>query len=211
LNDQSLAYYGNRVVRPPAEPRRAAIKRAVSWVLVVLVHLVFMAMLTLQFIQEQRVGRRGAIETILDLSLFHNSNAPPVTFIQPQVQSATPPQVTAAPILITPPKPVPEENAPARPGDVLKSIGEALACGASNFENLTDQQRARCRHEPWLPRKLPNGTIVLDAPPKEAQPEIHLSGAEAARREMEVAPPCPILQQAPCVDDIIKGRSKAPF
>jgi hypothetical protein len=212
LNDQSLAYYGNRVVRPPPEPRRAAAKRALSWTLVVLVHLLFLAMLTFQFVEEERLGRKGAIETILDLSMFHNDNAPRITLIKPEVESPGPPQVTTAPILITPPKPIPEqESAPPAPGDVLKAIGEALACGASNFENLTDRQRARCLHEPWQPRKLPNGTIVLEAPPKQAQPEIHLSGAEAMRHDMEVAPPCPILQQAPCIDDIIKGRSRAPF
>ena len=212
MDEQSLAYYGNRVVRPPAEPRRAAIKRAISATLVALVHLVLLATFTLQFIQERRAGHKGAIETILDLSLLRSPNAPPVVLILPQYRPNAPPQVSTAPVTIPPIQPPPQDqNAPAAPGDVLKAIGEALSCGASNFENLTDQQRARCRHQPWLGRKLPDGTIVLEAPPKQAQPEFQLSGADQMRRDMAAPKPCPIVVQIPCVDDIIHGRSSKPF
>lgn len=212
MDEQSLAYYGNRVARPPAEPRRAAVKRAISWTLMALVHLLFVAMFTVQFIQEQRVGRKGVIETILDLSLLRSPNAPPVTLIMPQFRPNAPPEVSTAPITIPPVLPPPQDqNAPASSGDVLKAIGEALACGAANFENLTDQQRARCRHQPWLARKLPDGTIVMEAPPRQTQPELHISGADQMRHDMQVAPPCPILLQVPCVDDIIHGRSSKPF
>jgi hypothetical protein len=214
LSEQSLAYYGNRVVRPPADDlRRAALKRGLSFALVALIHLFFLAMLTVSLLQQQqRVGRKNGIETILNLSLLHTENAPPVDLIKPDVESVAPPAITTAPITIPPVKPVPEENAPAPPaGDVLKAIGEAIACGATNFENLTDAQRAKCKHEPWIPRKLPNGTIVLDAPQIAAPPEIHLSGAEQLRRDLQTAPPCPIVTQLPCANDILTGKINKPF
>jgi hypothetical protein len=215
LSEHSVAYYGNRVVRPPAEPRRTTLKRALSWALVCVVHLLFLSMLTISMMEEeQRVGRKSAIETILDLSLLRNPNAPRIDIVKPDVQSRTPPEVTTAPITIPPPKPIPEENpppAPATPGDVLKAVGEAIACGASNFENLTEAQQAHCRHEPWIPRKLPNGTIVLDAPPKVAeQPQLHMSGADQMRHDMQTAPGCPIMLQTPCVDDMFTGRNSRP-
>jgi hypothetical protein len=214
LSAQGLAPYGNRLIRPPAEdPRRRTTRRAISWTLVALVHLLFFAMLTMQIYQkQQRIGRRGAIETILDLSLLRNPNAPEVNLIEPEVKQSAPPEVTTAPITITPPKPkTPEQEQarPATPGDVLKAVGEDLACGAANFENLTDQQRARCRRQPWLQRKLPDGTIVLLAPPKQQdqeQPTIHLSGADQLRHDMQTSPACPLMLQVPCVDDMFHGR-----
>ena len=202
------------MVRPAAEPRRNTLKRLLAWALVGVVHLLFLSMLTISFLQQQqRIGSKSAIETILDLSLLRNPNAPPINVIKPEVKAGPPPEVTTAPITIPPPKPIPEENppAPATPGDVLKAVGEALACGASNFENLTEAQRAHCRHEPWIPRKLPNGTIVLDAPPKPAaEPEIHMSGADQMRHDMQTAPGCPIMLQTPCVDDMFTGRNSRP-
>ncbi len=211
MSEHSLAPYGNRVIRTPEDPRRAAIKRTLSWTLVVLVHLLLFAMFTITALQNhERVGQKNAIETFFDLSLLRNPDAPRVDLIKPQVVAPAPPEVSTAPVMIPPLKPVPEPvppPAPAAPGDVLKSIGEALACGASNFEFLTQAQRARCRHQPWLARQLPNGNIVMDMPAKPVEPpEIHMSGAEAARHEMESPRGCPLMLQVPCVDDIINGR-----
>ena len=214
MSAHGLAPYGNRLIRPPAEdPRRRATRRAITWTLVALVHLVFFSMLTLQIYQQQRIGHRTAIETILDLSLLRNPDAPPVTLVEPTVRDNAPPEVTTAPITITPPKPkTPEQQqaTPAAPGDVLKAIGQELACGAANFENLTDQQRARCRRQPWMQRKMPDGTIVLLAPPKQLdqqqQPTIQLSGADQLRHDTQTSSPCPLMLQVPCVDDIINGR-----
>ena len=42
-------------------------------------------------------------------------------------------------------------------------------------------------------------------------PEIHMSGGEALRHDMETAPPCPMIIQVPCVDDIIHGRNSKPY
>jgi len=216
LSEHSLAPYGNRVIRPPEDAQRTNRKRLISWLLVALVHGFFIALLTANFIKQEKVGEKGPIETFFDLSVMHNpSLAPPVTMIKPEVENANPPEVSTAPITIPKVKPVPPEEVPpaaSPPGDVLKSIGEALACGASNFENLTEAQRARCRHQPWIARQLPNGNIVMDMPPQPAQPpEIHMSGADAQRHEMQTSPGCPIMLQTPCVDDILHGRSAKPF
>lgn len=214
LSDQGLAYYGNRVVRAPEDPRRRALKRTLAFGLAALVHLGFLILLTISVIQQQKIGARGPIETILNLSMLRNpSTAPPVNLIRPQIQNAAPPEIETAPITITPPKPQEEENKPAAPGDVLKAVGQAVACGASNFENLTDAQRAHCKHPPWIARKLPNGNIVMDVPPKQAAPpQIHMSGSDELHHQLQTGPGgCPILQQAPCVDDIIHGRSAHPF
>ena len=83
-------------------------------------------------------------------------------------------------------------------------------------ENLTDAQRARCKHQPWIGRKLPDGTIVMELPPKplpeQTPPQIHLSGSDQVHHDLESGPTgCPILQQAPCIDDIIHGRNSHPF
>jgi hypothetical protein len=214
LSEHSLAPYGNRVIRTPEDPRRAAIKRTLSWTLVVLVHLLFFGMFTFNFLQDhEKLGQRNAIETFFDLSLLKNPDAPRISMIKPDVVAPAPPEISTAPVMIPPLKQIPEPPpapAPAAPGDVLKSIGEALACGAENFEFLTQAQRARCRHAPWLARQLPNGNIVMDLPPKPVeQPEFHMTGADAQRRELEAPRPCPLMLQVPCVDDIINGRHQA--
>jgi hypothetical protein len=213
LSDTSLAPYGNRIIRPPDEPHRTARKRLISWALVVRVHGFFLALLTANFIKQERVGQKGPIETFFDISMLHNPNpAPPIRMIKPEVENPNQPEISTAPIMIPPLKKLPEvppESVPAKPGDVLKSVGEAIACGASHFEYLTDEQRAKCKHEPWIPRKLPNGNIVMELPPKPAEgpPELHMSGAQFQRHEMETSPGCPIMLQTPCVDDILRGRN----
>ncbi len=59
---------------------------------------------------------------------------------------------------------------------------------------------------------MPDGTIVLEAPPKlAAQPTIHMSGADQLRKDLQTGPPCPILQQAPCLHDVITGNNMKPF
>ena len=97
-------------------------------------------------------------------------------------------------MIVVPPPPNSQIAPPQTPADILKAIGEALSCGAENFENLTQAERNRCKHEPWIARKLPNGTIVLEAAapqPFAPAPVPKISGAEALRHEMQTAPPCP--------------------
>jgi hypothetical protein len=188
------------------EPPRRAWSRTLSWLLVVLVHLVFMGMLTFS-VSLPRFRPHSALETILLLPSLNGRNAPEVHMLRPQAPSQAPPEIITAPITL--PKPPPPENQakPATPGDVLKAVGEALSCGAGSFENLTQAERNRCRHEPWHGGKAPNGSILVLAPsmPKLAAPEpqFRLSGADAQRRAIETAPTgCPVMLNVPCLNDI---------
>lgn len=211
MTDHSLAFgargAGTGLPGDP-EQRRRVLRSAVSWVLVGIIHVVLlMAFLIRPNFETEKVGTRGPVETILDLSYFHDRNAPPVQLIKPEVENVAPPEYSTAPVIVLPPKPIPQQqkNAPSRPGDVLESIGEALACGASNFEYLPQGQREKCMHQPWIARKLPNGTIVLEAQPRLATPDtggFHISGADQMRRQMETSQPCPVVQSAPCLDNI---------
>jgi hypothetical protein len=147
---------------------------------------------------------RPPAETILELSRLSKGEAPPIRLIQPVVPRASAPEVTTAPVIVVPPPPNSQIAPPQTPADILKAIGEALSCGAENFENLTQAERNRCKHEPWLARRLPNGTIVLEAAapqPFAPLPVPKISGAEALRHEMQTAPPCPImLANVPCMN-----------
>ena len=209
MTDHALAFYGNRKPRlSTEEERRQLLRRLISWGLVALVHVLLLAMMTLdQYHWRMLALRKPGVETILELSTVSQSEAPPVRMIQPIVPRASAPEVTTAPIILTPPPPVPNPQAPAAPqapADVLKAIGEALSCGAENFENLTQAERNRCKREPWLARKLPNGTIVMQAaaPNLQALPTVpKISGAEALRHEMQTAPSgCSLVTNVPCMN-----------
>jgi hypothetical protein len=213
--DDSLAFPGRRG-RPLSaqERRRLVIRDTVSWALVGAIHLLFFMLLVVSLQQNRdRLGRRGAMETMLDLTMPHLSNAPQVDLIRPLNQKSQDEDTSAKPLTIIPPKVpiIPPQGGAPTSGDVLKSIGEALACGASNFENLNRAQQARCRHQPWQGVILPNGTIVLDAPQKAPPPQIQLSGAEALRQQMQTNSGCPIMSNMPCLQDMFTGNnSRAP-
>ncbi len=198
--------------RPNAGERQRLIRRdMVAWTLVALIHVLFIALLTISLVQNrERFGRRTAIETILDFTFLHRSNAPPVNLIEPDVVDAQAPDISAAPITVTP-KPIEKlpENAPVSDADVLGSIGQALACGAGNFENLNPAQQARCRRQPWQGARLPNGTIVLDATPRLAVPQVQVTGAEALRRQMQTNSGCPIISNRPCLSNMFDGGISA--
>jgi hypothetical protein len=106
-------------------------------------------------------------------------------------------------IVVPPPLPNTPVAPPQTPADILKAIGEALSCGAENFENLTQAERNRCKHEPWIARRLPNGTIVLEAAaPQAIEPIVpRISGGEALRHELQTAPPgCSLVTNVPCMN-----------
>ena len=180
-------------------------RRAIAWALVALVHVLLLAMMMLdQYHWRTLVLRKPEVETILDLTRLPRGQAPPIQMIQPIVPRAAPPEITTAPVIVVPPPPNSEIAPPQTPADILKAIGEALSCGAENFENLTQAERSRCKHEPWVARKLPNGTIVLEAAapsPFAPTPAPKISGAEAMRRQMETAPSgCSLVTNVPCVN-----------
>ena len=203
MTDHALAFYGNRLARlSDEEERRLLVRRVVSWTLVGLIHVLLLSLFILdQYRQLSLIKRVAPTEIILDLTKLPAGNAPPIRLIRPEVPTATPPVITTAPVIVAPPT-NPDQVMPQTPADILKAIGEALSCGAENFENLTQAERARCKREPWIARKLPNGTIVLEAanPSPFAPPTVpKLSGADAQRRQLETAPPCPILVNTPCL------------
>ena len=203
MTDHALAFYGNRPARLPREDeRRLLIRRSLSSVLVGLIHILLLSLFILDQYRQSHLVLRKPVETILDITRLPAGEAPPIRLIRPTVPSATEPEITTAPVIVVPPPNADQQAVPKTPADILKAIGEALSCGAENFENLTQAERARCRHEPWIARKLPNGTIVLQAanPSPYAPPPVpKLSGADAMRRQMQTAPPCPILVNTPCV------------
>jgi hypothetical protein len=207
LTDHALAFYGNRPRHKPSqEYRRQFIRRAVYWVLVLLVHVPLIYLLILDQYRQSHLILRPPVETILDLTRLPRGLAPPVPLVRPEVPRATAPIITTAPVIVVPP-PNPDQTMPKTPADILKAIGEALSCGAENFENLTQAERARCKHEPWIARKLPNGTIVLEAAnpsPFAPPPAPKLSGADALRRQTQTAPPCPIMLNTPCLENVPK-------
>lgn len=198
------------------ERRRLLIRDLVSWTLVILIHLIIFFSLVISLQQaRQRQGTRGAVETILDLSLLHRNNAPLVNLSRPNTEKQDN-DISAKPLTVIPPvpltPPVIEETKPT-PGDILGDVGRFLACGASSFEYLNPAQQARCTRQPWQALQLPNGTLVLNTLPRlmleETGPDN--SGAAAQRRQASQSPGCSFLVNTPCLDSVISGnRDVAP-
>jgi hypothetical protein len=204
VTDHVLDLYGLRPRGPSnEEQRRRLIERIFAWGVVAIIHILMLFIV----VQDQRHRRaltlRPPAETILDLSRGATREAPPIRLIQPIVPRTAPPEITNAPVIVVPPPPNSQIAPPQTPADILKAIGEALSCGAENFENLTQAERNRCSHEPWVARKLPNGTIVLEAAaPQAIEPLVpKITGADALRREMQTAPSgCTLVTNIPCVN-----------
>jgi hypothetical protein len=179
-------------------------------VLVAVVHLAFFVFLTLaQNVQHNR-GSRAVLETILFLPAVTGNNAPKVRIVRPESPSEAPPEIATAPITIPRPPPVESQPQSATPGDILGSVGRALACGAGSYENLNSGERANCRREPWNGRRAPTGALVLDPGPRplelpQAPGQLRLSGSESIRRDLQQGGPsaCPILQNTPCLADFL--------
>jgi hypothetical protein len=214
VTDNFLAYPSRRMRLLPseAERRRILVRDGFALVVVALVHILifFGLVISLEQVRE-RQGRRGPIEQFLDLSLLRQPRATPLNLAQPEDNEQN--DVSAKPLTVIPPKPPVIEQQPsppvAEPGDVLNSIGRAIACGAGNFEYLTKQQQARCLREPWQGVQMPNGTIVLLAPPREAAPgPLEMTGAEALQRQSQTAPNCPIMLNTPCLADMFNGGAQ---
>jgi hypothetical protein len=202
LVTDDLAYpdFRMHIALSDAERRRLVVRDAFAWIIVAILHLIFFFALVISMQQRQdRIGPpRSMVETILDLSRFNNkANREDIL----NRQESKEPDLSAKPLSIIPKPPVlPEvQGAPAPPGDVLKSIGEALACGASNFEYLNKAQQARCPRQPWMAARRPDGTIVLDALPKGPPQALQMTGADLLRKQAQTENPCPIMLTRPCL------------
>jgi hypothetical protein len=205
VTDHALDLYGIRPRRPSSEEeRRRLFERLFAWGVVAIIHILMLFVVVADQRHRRDLAMRPPAETMLDLSRLAKGKAPPIRLIQPVVPRASAPEVTTAPVIVVPPPPNSQIAPPQTPADILKAIGEALSCGAENFENLTQTERNRCRRQPWLARRLPNGTIVLEAAaPQPFAPALvpKISGAEALRHEMQTAPPCPIMvSNVPCMN-----------
>ena len=203
MNELSLASFGNRAV-PPV--RRSWARQSTVWALVALVHLLLVTLFVMsEFAPKDRERHPTMIETMFLLSMMPKEDVPPIKVIKPEVPSATVPIFTTAPQIVM--QPEPPMIQPQTPADILRSIGQALACSANSYEELTPAARARCVHEPWIPRQEADGTIVLEGPPRPVpQAEFHLSGAEQLRHDMQTGPHCPILINTPCLRDMGQPR-----
>lgn len=217
VTNDVLAFAPLAVRRLPSdeERRRLLIRDLVSWALVILIHLIifFALVISLQQVRERR-GTRGAVETMLDLSLLHRNNAPLVNVSRPDTEKQDR-DISAKPLTVIPPVPLPpviEETKPT-PGDILGNVGRFLACGASSFEYLNPAQQARCTRQPWQALELPNGTLVLNTLPRLMIQDTGLpdnSGAAAVRQQAQTSR-CSLLVNTPCLDDVFSGnRNVAP-
>ena len=211
--DDILAFPRPRFLLTGEERRRLLVRDILTWIFVALIHMIFLMALVISLQQNRdRLGRRGAVETMLDLTLMHRANAPTVNVIRPDTQNELDRDISAKPLtIIIPPVPIITMTPPApTAGDVLNSVGEFLACGASNFEYLNPAQQARCPRQPWQGVQLPNGTIVLNALPKviiQQQPQF--TGAQALSRQMRTNSGCPIMLNTPCLQDMFSGNNSA--
>jgi hypothetical protein len=204
VTDHALDLYGIRPRRPSnEEQRRRQFERLFAWAVVAIIHILMLFVVVADQRHRRDLAMKPPAETMLDLSRLAKGEAPPIRLIQPIVPRASAPEVTTAPVIVVPPPLNSQIAPPQTPADILKAIGEALSCGAENFENLTQTERNRCRRQPWLARRLPNGTIVLEAAapqPFAPAPVAKISGADALRHEMQTAPPCPIMvSNVPCM------------
>ncbi len=200
--------------RPRKEPHLAS--RTVSTVLVVLVHIFFFFFFAVSVLKFDESGQR-VTETILMLPIQGNDLEARRRLVAPEVKQDKNPAVSTAPIAIPrpPPPPTEEKGQTATPGDILGAVGQTLACAAGNFEHLTQPERERCRSVPWQGAKIPNGTIVMvpkNVLPRltEPEPQFKISGSEQLNRDLATGgPPCPILQNTPCLRGILNGGGPA--
>ena len=183
--------------------------------MVAIIHLVIFFTLVISLQQNyDRLGRRGTVETILDLSILNRNNAPKVTLVRPDNEKDDK-DISAKPLTVIPPVPVIPKMEPAAPtaGDILAGIGQFLACGASSFEYLNPLQQLNCRRIPWQAMQMPNGSLVLSPLPQLViqQTAPQFGGAQAQLHQSQTGSGCPIMLNGPCMSDLFTGNnSRAP-
>ncbi len=181
------------------QDRRRNVRRGLAAAAVVLVHVLILLLIMVgnevPFIKRIRETIPEAITWI------------PMQSLKPKQQEQPPPKTEiesypayTAPITL-PPEPRP--NAQQQGPGTLLDIGRSLACGASSYEYLSPQQRDACMRHPWAFKKKNDGTIVLDAPTKPVEPPPSI--ADIMRHEQQTAPPCPILNNTPCLGKVMHG------
>jgi hypothetical protein len=184
--------------------RQRNIRRGIAAAAVLLIHIFAIGV----FIYSNKVPIVARIKATVPEAIFvlmpkPASPKPPVIETHPQEPEEPLPVITA-PITLPPTQSqLPSRPLPPPPNGGLAGIGRSLACGASSYENLTALQREQCLRHPWHFIKRPDGTIVLEPPPKPAEPQPSI--ADIMRHEQQTAPPCPILNNVPCLGKVMHG------
>lgn len=195
------------------EQRRRVIIRAAAWALVILLHVAIYKSLVF-YAHPDHDHHFSPLETffLLPPPQGNIAKAPEVSIIHPDMPRAVPPAITIAPITL-PRMPTPEEQShPVTPGDILGAVGQNLACSAGSYEHLTQPERERCRREPWVARKLANGSLVMVPSSvlprlKEAPQEFRMTGSDQIQHDIQAPSGCPILLNTPCLSDVMQGKS----
>jgi hypothetical protein len=191
--------------------RRQFVRRGLAWVAVVVVHI--LAIILILAGNEIPIIKRiqeAIPEAITWIPMPKKpANPPKPELHNPEVLLPEP--IITAPITVPPLRMRPAPLAPPA-SEGLEGVGRSLACGAGSYENLPPNMREACRRQPWAWVKKPDGTIVLDATPKPVEMP---TAADIMRHEQQTAPPCPVLQNVPCLGKVIHGDplggAPAPF
>ncbi|MEJ1970209.1 MAG: hypothetical protein WDN03_16505 [Rhizomicrobium sp.] len=184
-----------------AASRRRTVRRTLAALAVLLVHVIGVAvfMYSNQIPIMQRL-RQTIPEAIMWIPMPKKPAPLNPRLIEPQPPAEELPlPILPAPITLPP---VRRSPLPPPPSEGLEGVGRSLACGAGSFENLPPAMRDQCRRHPWAFVKRPDGTIVMEAPPK---PVDVPTTADIMRHEQQTAPPCPVLQNVPCLGKVMHG------
>jgi hypothetical protein len=181
------------------EVRRKATVRSVASVLVVLLHVLFVAVLLIvERLPATLFRHRTAAEIQLILAPSQIPAAMPKV-IEADKNKRLFQEVIPKPITILPPL----VDVPRSPADIMREIGAELDCGASHYEYLNEVERKICHRAPWT---MPNANVLVLAKKPPPAPG-HMTGAEAAARTRETAPQClPNNNGLPCIDEVIYGK-----
>ena len=200
---ESADFSGILAARTAAEEaeRQRNIRRTITAIVVLILHILALA----GFMSSNRVAiieriRATVPEAIWVLTPPKKQPPKPLVETPPQPDQDLP--VLTAPITLPPIRHQPLAP-PATSG--LEGIGRSLACGASSYEYLTAQEREGCRRRPWDFVRKPDGTIVLMAPEKPPPPPA-FTPQDLMRHEQQTAPPCPMLQNVPCLSKVLPNH-----
>lgn len=185
--------------------RERLIRRGIAIAAVVLLHILAIG----GFIYSSRMPLIERIRATVPEAIWILMPKPPAP-PKPQVETPPAPEEILplpqiiAPITVPTIRTRPQAQAPT--GD-LSGVGRALACGASSYEYLTAQQREGCRRRPWDFVRKADGTLVLLGPEKPPPPPpTTFSAGDLMRHEQQTAPPCPMLQNVPCLGNILPNH-----
>ncbi|MDE2110269.1 MAG: hypothetical protein KGJ79_03930 [Alphaproteobacteria bacterium] len=170
--------------------------RGAAIIAVIVLHVAFFYVLVLSEWHPSLQAMRAEEAPILWLLLPRAPGAPQITQERKREQPSSDIYKFYT-LPITPPPPAPNAINPAL------ALGQALACGASSFEYLTPEGRAQCKRVPWHFSFDKDGTIVLDAVPRQVVQE-KPRNSDIMAHERNTAPDCPkyVDPNAPCLSAI---------